>query len=1320
MIQAHAEAELHFLEHNQTNIDDLRHSDQGSSCCVFFASSLAVLALEAATPSVDQMPIMSMDNIRKLLLQSVRYWDMHGTADGSRVLDIVQKIAQSRKIAIHINQGERVCDNAALQQVLSEAASPCAMLITAVPNSVQQATWVGNTFLLLVLQSDIVVVDSHAHHRSCPAGAVRAIFRGDARQRACMRWMWDDAHGLLQSINCQRNFVDVTAFHLILQPTAPCTNNIVSDEEDCAASVSRESEEQHKARHPTFVRTCERCQWDKHGVEWQSINPAIAPRPSEWSGSWALGCTLCSQYAALKPCERDSMCGARAGKWANFSVRHVVHKKDILAHCKNSEFHKLAVAKLETTTTADSRAADPLHGVALGGGGNLVPRPDRFIAAITSCTRASSAQAYTAECEKLDLNTSLPSTGVMRDSGHHARAKMIISTSAVMKKKDQAFLQNARRLAFSEDDRCQVKALRVRVVTAEPRIVVKEYLGGLRRDWGFSAEESADATVEALKNMCYVQKGKRSTDNWHKGEDDGINETLWNHVRNITFCGASDGARVALQGIYKLAKDGILPRLRYQFRDRPHTTASVVKCTFRMAAASEKMRKLLITGKRSFARRARNSFRFQSIWVRKQKESLDDIYNIVGNLSYAEQRYSSRSSPMVRFLMKLGPGIDVLVEMSQDMQAAHREDRAWAISVLKEVVGPQGFINLVLFAIDTDFAFVTYKLVRVQDKTSPDIALSAAEVLECIEVCQALFLHGRIFDKEPNGTYTNALLQGLSSLQREVVLPGVGVGVVGWPDLAADSQLWAKPVEHARQLYQYAKTFFDLNFPHYSWRVKFGAFDLGERKLAHDTRVDYISQIAVKEGLDPLEARLQFCTALPHMERLHKHYADNRRAWIEYADTMCRERPGKTNKVKPGCMVIFELILTYVGLMDGSSDVERIFKRLEQIEGKRAVRHHRPELLECICKVAVDGTSNINELARTNPDVMTRSAYGESRVLVTVWNPDNLIKEAQMMYLDFFGGRRLQSRSLVPVPLDKRREQMALARPRLQQRRAQGRVIGPLKATGKHTRLSLAHRTDAWNASVKHLVAEMKAEDGIDILAKRDTFFDTECSSEPPVASALEFLRARIKADERLANNQEKRVGLAFPPQPVRLTKWTGKRKTKSKSKDLDLPPSKKVKHHPAVSPVIDLTVPVVGVNEFEAYLKSSCESLQARLSGGKIMNADKTLAATFTPPESQLRVFITLAACKKHPKSVQVLQKFTPTGTSSSSSDIDMKKIRLATSSDEHWEWFREHPSSCRWIHAGPEDTEFKAVADKLDLAHLPHLMTMSKFCSSLGQRVS
>ena len=236
-------------------------------------------------------------------------------------------------------------------------------------------------------------------------------------------------------------------------------------------------------------------------------------------------------------------------------------------------------------------------------------------------------------------------------------------------------------------------------------------------------------------------------------------------------------------------------------------------------------------------------------------------------------------------------------------------------------------------------------------------------------------------------------------------MPGVGVGVVGWPDLAADSQLWAKPVEHARQLYHYAKAFCNLNFPHYSWRQKYQAFELGGRKLAHGTRVDYISEIAVKEGLDPVEARLQFCTALPHMERLYKQYGDNRRAWIEYAETMCRARPGRRIKVKPGCKAIFELILTYIGIMDGSSDVERIFRRLEQIEGKRCVRHHRPELLECICKIAVDGPNNIEDLVRKKPDPTIRRACGETRVLIAVWDPDRLIKEAQRnTWLSLVGG----------------------------------------------------------------------------------------------------------------------------------------------------------------------------------------------------------------------------------------------------------------------------------------------------------------------------
>ena len=217
-------------------------------------------------------------------------------------------------------------------------------------------------------------------------------------------------------------------------------------------------------------------------------------------------------------------------------------------------------------------------------------------------------------------------------------------------------------------------------------------------------------------------------------------------------------------------------------------------------------------------------------------------------------------------------------------------------------------------------------------------------------------------------------------------------------------------------------------------------------------------------------------------------------------------------------------------------------------------------------------------------------------------------------------------------------------------------------------------------------------------------------------------MQARVKSDERLAALQEKRIGLAMPPQPVRLTKFTKTPKAKTPIGDSDLPPSKKLKHASAVSLDGHFTVPVVGVNDFEACLKSSGESLKARLSGGKLVNSDKTLVATFTAPKNQLHVFITPTACKKHRKSTQVLKEFTPQpqGASSSSTDTDMKPIMVAQNSEEQWEWFHKHPSSCRWIYAGPKDKDFQAVLNKLALADHPNVMTMSQFCSSLGQRVA
>ena len=126
---------------------------------------------------------------------------------------------------------------------------------------------------------------------------------------------------------------------------------------------------------------------------------------------------------------------------------------------------------------------------------------------------------------------------------------------------------------------------------------------------------------------------------------------------------------------------------------------------------------------------------------------------------------------MSRFVLKIGVVMEVLQELVGD-RARHVKDARWAEEITRQLCGPVGFVNLVTFAVDADFAVATLKLVREQDRTMPDVALCCSQVLHCVETCQALFNDCHIFDEAPNGTYTNQLLHSLRGLQRRTVLGG--------------------------------------------------------------------------------------------------------------------------------------------------------------------------------------------------------------------------------------------------------------------------------------------------------------------------------------------------------------------------------------------------------------------------------------------------------------------------------------------------------------------------------------------------------------------
>jgi len=111
-----------------------------------------------------------------------------------------------------------------------------------------------------------------------------------------------------------------------------------------------------------------------------------------------------------------------------------------------------------------------------------------------------------------------------------------------------------------------------------------------------------------------------------------------------------------LKAVQEIAKTRLV-NLRYQFRDRPHTTRTCMKGILKYMNEGHELLQALISGKQSFAKRAKHSRRFQAIWMRKQTEEIErirngfsgssgsgsqpggDLFAALQNLAYAEHRF---------------------------------------------------------------------------------------------------------------------------------------------------------------------------------------------------------------------------------------------------------------------------------------------------------------------------------------------------------------------------------------------------------------------------------------------------------------------------------------------------------------------------------------------------------------------------------------------------------------------------------------------------------------------------------------------------------
>ena len=1239
-----AETHVRYFEKSQHDIVPGRHADMGSSCCALFASAVVAGAMA-------EEKRLTADRLEALLAQCVSAWDATRAVAGCEPMQVLQTVLEEGGTKARLNCF--VMTPETLFKLWSGSSPPRAYVLTAIPRSTGDMRPTGDTFAVCHLRDGVHLIDSHRHHTD--RGALGMVWARSSSISALHSWLFSPS-GLLEQLRCRADFLEVIVvedWQSAPAAAGPGTADEESDQESDeavfieppvaatarSATLAPEaaplfpppllggspcgSEASRCSTHVRFDTKCGHCRWVKHGSHYMILSEytdavafcrqaALAVKPAASPAEFAIGCSLCARYVAQTRRSPPS-------KWTRFEIAGAGVSIDGVRKHLSTCTHRAAlqlyaaapVEPLQELLSDSPRksCASPLDFSEHEDLGGSVPRKTKFADAIRGCLRGMSGNAFSlAQVSAAEPESNLVSTGVFRDESRAAHHKMLVAAAAVLDDAQKAMLKNAVRIAFSDDDRDQHRILRIRVVWEKPKVGCAEFFGALLKDYGFDAPSCSAANTEGFKRLCSTRvrvpgAPKESGGIVQDTISAELDEPLWEHVRRTVFCGATDGAAVALLSIRQMAEEGIMPNLRYQFRDKPHTTRTCIKLAYNLCPESADLRHRLISGEKSFARRAKRSRRFQQLWKQKQLDEPDALWNVLTDLGHAEQRFDSRSKPMARFLLKLGPALEVLQVMSRDLHPSHRNDAKWARELLQLLAGPAGFVKLVLFAIDTDFAVAAHKLIRLQDQVAPDVALAVHEVQQCVDTCRMLFHEGRVFDRAPNGTYTNHLLQGFYGVSRELVLCDREQRTVkfGWPAPTADGLL-KDAVAYAKKLYKAVSLCFQYNFPQHAWRTRFQAFCLSSH-ISHATRRDHIQQLAAKEGVDPARAWTQFFEALPHAMRYHKECGDARQSWISYLEACCRQsRHPRGWRSSADCIV--PLVLTYLGIMDGSSDIERNFSALELVECRRAKRHHSEQFLQDLLKVRLEAPEEFRK-----PQLGTGWEHAEHQ----------FVEAAQRQYAKFFGTRRLASRSLTPVSLSVKRQLFASRRPRCQH-------------APQRSGRTCAARTAEWEASVQRMLSE--SAEGV---ARTESFASTGCADLAEEARTLARAeavlgkhRAAHEASQMKAERAD-RLAVVGPPPALKLTSL------------LESPPKKKRKTcaTPLCRGLVASSAPPTSSSSMplaDAVQKKILPARAQPLKLGAALQPPLGFAGMRLPPA--LQVFCSKAACAKHRRAVVYLSR--------------------------------------------------------------------------------
>ncbi|CAE7033166.1 unnamed protein product [Symbiodinium sp. CCMP2592] len=536
-------------------------------------------------------------------------------------------------------------------------------------------------------------------------------------------------------------------------------------------------------------------------------------------------------------------------------------------------------------------------------------------------------------------------------------------------------------ISLAHDARDKIVAVRFTAVN-EKLERKRGLLGALETHGG--AEKYSDAILNVVKQ--FFSRGTGALD------DRGVlDEASAAEFKACVTCVTADGAPYAQKACRLLSSSG-LSNLRAIIRDRGHSIVGALKNAVDCDQEIRNFKEEFVSGPSSVAKSISFNAAFRErfeIACKAQQETSADPIPVMLSLRYGKARFQSQVDPERRLLLHLLGTCTALSKHAE--QATTAEERQWAAKRLRQLT----FERVALMACVSDAEEMTLTFCRQVEAEFSDPSLASACVDEFETQMRRLFLEGRIWSSENQGSWTRRILDQIK--EAKVFTFGGERHGLSWPCARERQEVLARVHDRVCVFVKTILAGVRAEFPAQELMLRLESLSLamwysieknfGPTSACNHARKERVAQLEQKFRklasclhLPPEEAWLQFTHVKDnHDSLLHAwgKLGNNLEAW---ANVLARHKAARSHTRVDHLLI---MVRFYAASLASTQGVESQFSEAERQSAKRVAQQSLLRLRDRL---------QISEM--------------EESELVSNGVPQPLVKLAKRLYVEYFGQPR--------------------------------------------------------------------------------------------------------------------------------------------------------------------------------------------------------------------------------------------------------------------------------------------------------------------------